>query len=63
MYEVVDLPSHGPGSHNPGSGQDIVHGDVAVVLDVLHLNAYLALGIFVYFPELRRMSAGFWLKN
>ena len=38
MYEVVDLPSHGPGSHNPGGGQDIVHGDVAVVLDVLHLN-------------------------
>ena len=42
MYNTLEkkeyiLPSHRPGSHNPGGGEDIVHGDVAVVLDVLHL--------------------------
>ena len=31
------LPGHRPGAHDPGGGDDIVHGDVAVVLDVLHL--------------------------
>ena len=29
--------SHGPGPHDAGGVQDVVHGDVTVVLDVLHL--------------------------
>merc|ERR1719180_461777 len=28
---------HGAGRHNTGGGNDVVHGDVAAVLDVLHL--------------------------
>ena len=33
------LLGHGAGCHDTGGGDDVVHGDVAAVLDVLHLLA------------------------
>ena len=37
LDDPTELPSHGPGSHHTGSLVDVIDGDVATVLDVLHL--------------------------
>ena len=37
LADPAEVPGHGPGPHHTGSLVDIVHGDVAAVLDVLHL--------------------------
>merc|ERR1740128_1050417 len=37
LHGAGELLGHGPGPHDPGSGDDILHGDVTRVLDVLHL--------------------------
>ena len=37
--DTGQVSGHGPGSHGPSSAQDIVHGDVAIVLDVLDFLA------------------------
>merc|ERR1712198_650396 len=37
LHYTRKLPSHGTGSHHPGGADDVVHSDVTVVLDVLHL--------------------------
>ena len=38
LHHAGKLPGHGSGPHDTGGSDDVVHGDVAVVLDVLHLN-------------------------
>ena len=37
LNDSAELPGHGPGSHHTGGLIDVIHGDVAAVLDVLHL--------------------------
>ena len=37
LNDSAELPGHGPGSHHTGGLVDVIHGDVAAVLDVLHL--------------------------
>merc|ERR1719188_1717667 len=37
LHDSGQLLGLGPGLHHPGGVDDVVHGDVAVVLDVLHL--------------------------
>ena len=37
LDDPAELPGHGPGPHHTGGLVDVVHGDVAAVLDVLHL--------------------------
>ena len=37
LHAAAELLAHGPGPHDTSSLDDVVHGDVAVVLDVLHL--------------------------
>ena len=37
LDDPTELPGHGPGSHHTGSLVDVLDGDVATVLDVLHL--------------------------
>ena len=37
LDDPTELPGHGPGSHHTGSLVDVFDGDVATVLDVLHL--------------------------
>ena len=37
LDDSAELPGHGPGPHHTGGLVDVVHGDVAAVLDVLHL--------------------------
>ena len=37
LHAAAELLAHGPGPHDTRSFDDVVHGDVAVVLDVLHL--------------------------
>ena len=37
--ERLNEPGHRPGPHNPGGVDDVIDGDVAVVLDVLDLLA------------------------
>merc|ERR1719348_1546421 len=37
LHDSAELPGHGPGPHDSCSGDDIIHGDVAAVLDVLDL--------------------------
>ena len=37
--DTSQVSGHGPGSHGPSSAQDIIHGDVAIVLDVLDFLA------------------------
>ena len=37
LADTTELPGHGPGSHDAGGLVDVVHGDVPVVLHVLHL--------------------------
>ena len=37
LDDPTELPGHGPGSHDAGGLVDVVHGDVPVVLHVLHL--------------------------
>merc|ERR1719150_2930203 len=39
LHGAGELLSHGPGSHNPGGRNNVIHGDVAAVLDVLDLLA------------------------
>merc|ERR1719411_752705 len=39
FHGTGELLSHGPGSHNPGSRNNVIHGDVSAVLDVLDLLA------------------------
>merc|ERR1719150_3146319 len=37
LHGAGELLGHGPGSHNPGGCNNVIHSDVAAVLDVLHL--------------------------
>ena len=37
LHAAGELLRHGPGPHDAGGLDDVVHGDVAAVLDVLHL--------------------------
>merc|ERR1712107_539873 len=37
LHTAAELLAHGPGPHDTSSLDGVVHGDVAVVLDVLHL--------------------------
>ena len=37
LHDAAKVLGHGPGSHDSGGIDDVVHGDVAVVLDILHL--------------------------
>merc|ERR1719431_1452382 len=37
LADSTELPGHGPGPHGARSLVDVVHGDVPVVLDILHL--------------------------
>ena len=37
LHDPAELPGHGPGPHHAGGLVDVVDGDVAAVLDVLHL--------------------------
>ena len=39
LHDSGELLGHRPGPHDPGGVDDVVHGDVAVVLDVLDLLA------------------------
>merc|ERR1719447_198650 len=39
LHGAGELLGHGPGSHNPGGCNNVIHGDVAAVLDVLDLLA------------------------
>ena len=37
LADPTELPGHGPWSHHTSGLVDVVHGDVPVVFDVLHL--------------------------
>merc|ERR1719348_10354 len=37
LHDSAELPGHGPGPHDSCSSDDIIHGDVAAMLDVLDL--------------------------
>merc|ERR1740128_522024 len=37
LHGAGELLGHGPRPHDPGSGDNVLHGDVTGVLDVLHL--------------------------
>ena len=39
LHRTGELLGHGAGCHHTGGGDDVIHGDVAAVLDVLHLLA------------------------
>merc|ERR1719471_1582501 len=39
LHGAGELLSHGPRSDNPGGRNNVIHGDVAAVLDVLDLLA------------------------
>ena len=39
LHDAGEVLGHGPGPHDAGRADDVIEGDVAVVLDVLHLLA------------------------
>ena len=46
LHGAGELLGHGPGSHNPGGRNNVIHGDVAAVLNVLDLQEKMAMMMY-----------------